>query len=108
MMKKKREDAFSGGGLPARGDCLSQLDTLFSYLTDELWDDGSSRERSTMMTFADGVQWKVWFNDRAMGRTCWMTGETIEAALIALDQALADDSVSWKAEVKRTGRSKER
>lgn len=106
MMKKKREDAFGRGGLPARGDCLSQLDTLFSYLSDDLWDDGTERTRSTMMIFADGSQWKVWFNDRAMNRTCWMTGETIESALIQLDQELADDSVGWKAEGKKGPRTK--
>lgn len=98
MKKRVMEDGFGATGMPATGDLFCGHPSLFAYLTDDFWDDGSPRKRATIMLFADGATWKAWFNDREEGRTCWMTGDSPESLIAALDLALETDTVSWKSE----------
>lgn len=83
-------------GKPMPGDTFSRLCLLWSYLTDDVWEDGSSRQRATLLLTMDGGVAKVWLNDRATGRSAWSAGETADEALLALEEALATDTVSWR------------
>jgi len=74
---------------------------LFAYLTDDMWEDGTERETSTMLIFQDGGVLKGWLNDRALGRSLWVAGATLQGVLDALNEAVSDDKVAWKRSEQR-------
>lgn len=87
------------GGAP-EGDALSAAwPALWRYLTDDRWDDGSPRERATVLLVVEGPFVKAWLNDRAAQRSAWVTGVGLEDTLKTLDQGLAQDSLAWRRAV---------
>lgn len=70
--------------------------TLFQYLTDGAWEDGTERETSTLLLMADGGSFKAWLNDRAMGRSLWVAGPSLQGLLDAVETALLDPCAVWK------------
>lgn len=70
---------------------------LFAFLTDDMWEDGTERETSTLLIFADGGVLKAWLNDRALARSLWVAGATIQGLLDALNEAVVDPKAGWRA-----------
>lgn len=70
--------------------------TVFQYLTDAVWDDGSPRETSTLMLLVEDGWLKACLNDRAMGRSLWVTGDALADVLAALELHLASGSGDWR------------
>lgn len=85
-------------GVPVAGSVMGPYPDVWAMLTDDRWDDGSPRERSTILILVDGGTVKLWLNDRAMGRAAWVSGETVEGALEALNGALYDGTVAWRSQ----------
>lgn len=79
------------------GEVSSLFPRIVEHLTESLWDDGSQRELSTLMIFADGARWKLCLNDRDQGRVAFMTGGDPEEALTRLEEGLATDSLDWRS-----------
>lgn len=88
-----------GDPLFARSVDATSYPNLFSYLTEERWDDGSPRETSTLLLFVEHGILKVCLNDRAVGRTCFLSCASFDAALEALEHGLASDTLPWRAKV---------
>lgn len=96
-MKRPKSTGPDGvAGVPARGQMLSRLDQLFSYLTEDKWEDGAQRQRASILIIADGPLFKCWLNDRATDRTAWSSGETLEAAMEQMEEFLLTDSTPWR------------
>jgi len=70
--------------------------TLWSYLADATWSDGSARSTSTLTLFVEDGLVKLCLNDRELKRTCWSTGGTLEASAEALESRLAADNADWR------------
>lgn len=81
---------------PDIGILLHEYPQLYEYLTESKWDDGKPRERATLLVIAEGCRFKLWLNDKALGRSCWVSGATLEDALLSLDTGLAGDSLEWR------------
>jgi len=75
--------------------------TLFAYLTDDMWEDGAERETSTMLVMVDGGIYKAWLNDRALRRSLWAAGATLQGLMDALNAALEDEKAGWRATQQR-------
>lgn len=60
------------------------------------YDDGSQRVTSTLLVFCDQQVLRVCLNDRDNNRSVFFTGETLEAALLAMENALASNTVEWR------------
>lgn len=77
-----------------------QLSCLFpalhEYLTAGEWDDGSSREQSTILLFMEDMIWKLCLNDRAKARSAWASGSSILSVFKALDAGLQNGTVEWR------------
>lgn len=84
------------GGKPVGGFISELYPLLWTYLTDDTWDDGKPRERSTLMLICEGGVLKVWLNDKALRRSVWVTGESPEDAMGALEQGLRDECLPWR------------
>lgn len=85
-----------GAVVPDKGNLLDGLPTVWSMLTEDAWEDGSARLRSTLLMMCDGAAFKLWLNDKALERSCWVSGESLEHALNALEDLLYTDSAGWR------------
>lgn len=78
---------------------------LAEYVTGTRWDDGTDRESSSLLIFAEAGLWKCCLNDRALGRKLWATGTTLEGALAVLDSVLVSSGADWRPD-KQPARSR--
>lgn len=78
------------------GGLFSCRPLTWAMLTDDLWDDGSQRDRATILILIDGGQVKLWLNDKALDRSCWVSGESVEDAFDSLEGALYAGSAGWR------------
>lgn len=99
LQKPSADDAVSGVAPHAFSDdeFVRRWTNLFHYLADVKWDDGSSRETATLMLVFDSGRLKACINDRAMSRTAWVSGESLEGLFDRLDAGLGADSLEWRA-----------
>lgn len=105
-LRKPVADAqrLDGGDGGAGGDLAILFPTLFEYVTNGEWDDGSGRQTSSLLLFFEDGLFKVCLNDRALGRTCWATGRSAEGAVMSLEGALASGSNDWRKSKHPSGR----
>lgn len=76
---------------------------LVEFVSLEKWDDGTSRQPcSFLITYEEGM-FKVWLNDRATGRSAWLSGGTMADALASAERGLLDDSVAWRRQTGKGG-----
>lgn len=90
--------ATSPVGVPSVGGFLAPYPLVWAMLTDDAWDDGAARQRASLLVLADGGSLKLWLNDKALGRSCWVSGESLEDALSSLEGLLYNDSAPWRAD----------
>lgn len=74
---------------------------LFEWLVEDRWDDGTVRETGTVLLFTEAGRWKACLNDRALGRSCFLSGETPEGLLQSLDDGLGSSGLEWRAKPPR-------
>ena len=71
---------------------------LWEYLTAATWEDGSTRETSMVMIFAEDGFMKACLQDRANQRSLWVTGGSIDGLLATLESKLQNcDDSDWRA-----------
>ena len=70
--------------------------TTWEYLTAVTWEDGSPRVPCSLLVFYELGKWKLCVNDRGLGRTGWVTGNTPSDVFSAVERALMDDSLDWR------------
>lgn len=78
----------------------SQFPSLWSFLTDIEFDDGTARQTGTVLLVVDDARAKVWLNDRAEGLSCWVSGSTLLDALESADRGLRNGGLDWRASTK--------
>lgn len=77
-------------------DLERMIPTVWEWLTTTAFEDGDSRIPSTLLILSEGGRVKVCLNDRASSRSTWKSGQTLDAALLSLDEALAADNCEWR------------
>jgi len=70
--------------------------TVTDWLTTVRWDDGSTRRASSYKVFVDDGALKVAFHDADEDRTLFVTGDSVEGALDALEMVLKEGNGVWK------------
>jgi len=96
MQKPTNTNGTIGGEKPLTGAFLIDYPNVWAYLTDDKWDDGSRRQRATLLIVADGGTLKIWIGDKACNRSAWVTGESLEQAFTVLEEQLTTSSVAWR------------
>jgi len=81
----------------------SAFPQVCEYLTSELWEDGSPRRTSTLLTFCEQGLVKICLSDRAFNRNTFMGGQTFAEAICALEEGLARDRVDWRCASRQDG-----
>lgn len=104
-----------GGPQPAMRDSVTQslYPTLWMYLTDTKWDDGSPREPASLLVFMQDGVLKGMLKDKNALACLWVASSTLGGLLAALEASLNDPSAEWRADrqgtaaaakrIKRTG-----
>jgi len=92
---EQRNDA-SGAAVPLTGNLMQDHPNIWAMLTDDKWDDGSKRQRATILIVCDGPVLKLWLGDKACNRSAWVSGESLENAFAALEDQLASSSLPWR------------
>jgi hypothetical protein len=66
------------------------------YLELTQWEDGSPRQPSTVTIFVEHGLVKLCLHDRDQNRSCWVSGDSFEAAWASLEDGLAAGNVEWR------------
>jgi hypothetical protein len=88
------------------GVLLRRTPRLCQYLTDNRWEDGSARETSTITVFLDAGRLKLVLSDRALGRSAFVSGMSLEELLDAVEAGLEGDCLEWRTKTWNGGKKK--
>jgi hypothetical protein len=75
---------------------MKAFPTLHAYLADTTWETGEERETATLTLFVEEGVFKACLNDRASGRSAWVSGHAFQALLKTLEAGLATDEIVWR------------
>jgi hypothetical protein len=79
------------------GPVVRRFPALLEFLTATSWAPGEPRRPGTLTLFTDDGQWKASLNDKDGDRTAFVTGDSPEGVLVALEKGLQEDSLSWRS-----------
>jgi hypothetical protein len=96
-------EAAEGANLLA-GFAMGSRPALCSVLFDRAYQDGTKRTTSTLLLFADGHTLKGCLKDRDSEETAWVSAETLEGLLDALEVGLQESRLDWRKDGKRRRR----
>jgi len=88
----------SAGASAGAGDLSFAADypLLHSYLSDETYDDGSARERSTVSVFFEDGVVKAALNDKDMKRSAYVSANAVDDLWMTLEAGLSGDKLDWR------------
>jgi hypothetical protein len=95
-LKREAENRERRTRQAAAGDTLAGCPTLVEYLTATTWDDGQERPTATLLLFTEDGVWKCCLNDRANSRSAWVSGDTPEGCITALEEGLSLGDLPWR------------
>ena len=89
--------ASSGNGVAAECPLLKKrCPTVLQYLTALSWPDGEVREVGSLVVFAKDGLWSIALGDKQTDLQLWGGGDTLEAALMALEANLKLPKPDWR------------
>lgn len=98
MKRKRSDDGALRGGAAVDGKWLSTWPMLHEHLTATAWEeDDSPRLTSTLLLFSEEGCFKACLNDRAEGRSCFVSADDIETLWEALENGLVHDALEWRS-----------
>jgi K+-transporting ATPase A subunit len=82
--------------------------TLWSYLTQWSWEDGSPRQTCSLLMFVADFTLKAMLRDPNTGLCLWVTAETMHELYEALEAKLCDPRADWRVDRKSPGQQAKR
>jgi len=108
---KKSERSETGGatlvGVVAES-CKSAYPILLEYMSTTEFDDGAPRETSTVTFFVEHGSIKACLKDREEGCVAFVTGDSFEAVLDALEASLGAGDLDWRYQRQANNRGRGR
>lgn len=92
---KPGEHMPSGVAAPP-GNLAETHPNLSEHLTATQYEDGSPRQTSTILAFAQDGLWKACLRDREEGRCLWVAASAYELLIDALEAMLCDPEAIWR------------
>lgn len=107
MLKKadSRRAELHGHAALVAGDVGVLYPTLWSYLTQTRWDDGTERKTSSVTVFMDSGQLKCVLKDKETGLSLWAAGVGFDSLFSVLESLLNDPTAVWRQDKNDTGSS---
>jgi hypothetical protein len=107
-MAMKRPDAAAriAGSPSVTSDEESSLlfPSLWSYLTETVWEDGKARQVATLTVFCEDGLVKICLSDRALERSGWVSAGSLNEALSSLEAKLTSDCFEWRKAMRPAGK----
>jgi len=85
---------------------FSPFPALWEFLTSAVYDDGSKRALPTLMLFLHDGRLTAALNDRDNVQTVFVSGDSPEAILDALERGLVGESHQWRPNNKGGGKKR--
>lgn len=82
--------------------------TLWAHLTQVQWDDGSSRQTSSLLVFAGDSTLKAMLRDREAGLCLWVAADSMDKLWKALEGSLNDPQAEWRVDRQAEGQQASR
>lgn len=100
MLRKSDKPDHPGlpGGMPEDPTLKALHPNLWDHLYQTKWDDGSPRETSSMLFFAQDGMLKACIKDKANGLCLWVSARSMGALIDAVEAALADPGSDWRVD----------
>jgi len=92
----KLEDPFSDDGF------VKEYPSIYAYLFEGKWKDGTPRHTSTLLMFFEGPVFKAVLNDRDQNRSAFFTSSTFAGLFDSIEVALTADNVDWRNRTQKT------
>lgn len=107
MLKKSdmRRAELKGDAALVAGDYGVLFPTLWHYMTQARWDDGTERRTSSITIFCDAGQLKCVLKDKETGLSLWAAGVSFESMFSVLEALLNDPTAVWRQDKLETGSS---
>jgi hypothetical protein len=77
---------------------VSQYGCVHEYLTVNQYDDGTPRTTSSLNISVFDQRWRVFLNDRENSQSACLSGDSLVEAFTALDLAILDNKMPWRAD----------
>lgn len=110
-MPLHRLSAATTGAKPSVRACensgwLEGSPTLFEFLTQRDWPDGSLREPGTLLVFTEDGHFKACLNDRDSGHSAFASGRTPTDLLEVLEKGLTENGLEWRLKASVSSRKR--
>src|SRR5262245_21176107 len=92
-----RPSAFNGHDTPCPCKLSEKYPHLWRFLADDQWEDGEARHPGSITLLCDQGWLKAALNDRDGRVTAFVTGDSLEGLLRAIDKGLEGLSLEWRA-----------
>ena len=80
------------------GSALASVPSLMEFLSSTLYEDGSSRLTGTLQISTGSGRWQGKLRDLAEKRYCFVTAETLDNLLLALEEVCQTGEGDWRAD----------
>lgn len=108
----RREKSSPASGSPSApvqpGKLLMPFADLVEFLSMRNWPDGSVRVTGTLTLSMEGGIWKAVLKDRDSAGVAFVSAETPDALLKAIDKGLGANSLEWRDDKFQGGTGKRR
>lgn len=85
-----------------------QVPTVFDYLGQNAWPDGSVRQTSSLLVFHQDGMFKGMLRDAEAGLCLWIAGKSLTGLLVSLEAALNDPHAEWRVDRQVAGQTARR
>jgi len=100
-MKRPNAEAVQPSGQSLKDEVFEGFyPKLLAHLSDTAWDDGKPRKTSTLLLLVENARWKAFFHDRDGKRGFWLSAESWEWLLEALEAAVDSSSTEWRKDTR--------
>lgn len=98
-IKRRQQAGSKGQSLVASDPVFEKVHpNLYEMMTATTFEDGSKRQTSTLNIFVDDGCFKACLNDRAEGQVAFVTDETVQGLLGAVEEQLATGAIQWRTQ----------
>jgi len=105
MLSRKMDRKVQGLGATPVDPCelALQVPTLYDYLGQTAWPDGTVRQTSSLLLFQQDGMFKGMLKDTECGLCLWIAGKSLTGLLASLEAALNDPNAEWRVDRQVTG-----
>lgn len=98
----------TGSAVATPGKVLAGFANLLEFLSMRTWPDGSLRLTGTITLSTEGSSWKATLKDRDSAGVAFVTADTPDSLLKALDKGIEAGTLEWRDDKFQGGSGKRR